>query len=235
MKKSDIDQLKKLIYFDKQTLRNLFVNEKEKSISENILRWIRTGELVLLKRGTYTTKYWMDYFRGDQNFRFFISNSLWYPSYISNSTALQYYGVLTEATYNYTAVTLKRGESYINKLGTFKYSSIKKELFTGYTTVPFINLDPTTKGNTILIATKAKALFDFIYYKSKSIHSYGKNTDLVEELRLNMFVFTEADLKEFYSYTKICKNVKLSKIINNIIKNAKSSNNTNTITTSKGI
>ena len=42
-------------------------------------------------------------------------------------------------------------------------------------------------------------------------------------------------INELNSYTKICRNVKLSIIINNIIRNAKSSNNTNIIATSKGI
>jgi predicted transcriptional regulator of viral defense system len=218
---NDLSKLNNLYCFNKQTLRNIFPDVNQVSLSKNISRWIKSGKIISLKRGLYMTKDMADEI-SSWNSEFgditIIANVLREPSYVSLAQALSHYGVLTEAVFVSTSVTLKRGETYVNRFGTFKYYNIKESLFTGYKTEEIFT------GNRIYFATKAKALFDFLYFRTELIHSYGKDIDLVEDLRLNMDMFADSDYEELLSYLKIEKNIKLGKIINNIITNAKSSN-----------
>jgi hypothetical protein len=68
-------------------------------------------------------------------------------------------------------------------------------------------------------ATKAKALFDYIYYRS---HMLDEEINIVEELRLRLDSFTKDDFKEMRSYANIISSKKLINIINNLEKNTDS-------------
>lgn len=55
MKKEKLNQLNKLIYFTKEHLRTLS-GDKESTLSTNISRWVKGGDLIRLKNGVYCTK-----------------------------------------------------------------------------------------------------------------------------------------------------------------------------------
>ena len=73
---------------------------------------------------------------------------------------------------------------------------------------------------TYYIATKEKALFDYIYFSIDTLPEDLENINLVEELRLNMKSFKKKELVELQRYAKISKNKKVIKIIENIVQNA---------------
>ena len=73
---------------------------------------------------------------------------------------------------------------------------------------------------TYYIATKEKALFDYIYFSIDTLPEDLENINLVEELRLNMKSFKKKEFTELQRYAKISKNKKVIKIIENIVKNA---------------
>ena len=60
------------------------------------------------------------------------------------------------------------------------------------------------------IATKAKALFDFIYFKKRFLKEV--NTKTVEGLRLNLDGFTDDDYIEFEKYLEIVRSPKMERI-----------------------
>lgn len=195
-----MNQLKKLrhlaelSYFDKNTLSQ-FVTCSARALYENINRWLKKGILIQLKKGMYVTNQYYLSAKDKGLYREFLANKLREPSYLSLEYVLQKYGVLTEAIYSYTSVTLKSKRIYHNKLGNFIYHNIKEDLFTGYT----IN---SRDGIEIKEASVAKALFDYLYYKLR--HANNISVELLMSLRLNLDLFSYKDFKELALYSERC-------------------------------
>lgn len=186
-------KLSSFSYFGKNTLSQ-YVEVSQNSLYSNIKRWLKKGILVQLKRGFYVTGDYLSKNAGSPGYYEFVSNKLYEPSYLSSEYVLQQYNMLSEAVFAFTAITLKTKRKYENQLGRFIYHNVKENLFTGYEIVkkgPF----------RIKMATRAKALFDYLYlkfYKTGSI-----DTETIKSLRLNLDDFSKKDLKEFSTYCEM--------------------------------
>lgn len=213
MKKSDLDKIEELIIFNKKTLLLLDSKITKGSFNYNISRWISAGSIIKLKRGVYISVKNYERYRLDPKFLIFIANTLSFPSYVTAEAVLQTNGILTESTFGITSFSLRAPVLYKNKVNTFKYNKIKESIYTGYLTDYFL-------GKKIYFATKAKALFDYLYLKTSLIPDALKGINLIEELRLNLDSFISDDFAEFTNYKLLVPGTKLSRIINNIIKNA---------------
>lgn len=185
-------KLENLSYFDKSVLQQ-FMELSDNSLYANIKRWLKQGLIIKLKNGLYVTEKYYGSRDNKENYVEFIANKLREPSYLSLEYVLQTYGMLTEAVYAITSITQKSKRGYANKLGRFSYRKIKDELFVGF--------DLLERGEfQVKIATKAKALFDYLYFKFRSVTRITKE-ELVS-LRLNFGDFSKKDLKEFDQYAK---------------------------------
>lgn len=213
MKKSDLLNLKSLIIFTKKEVSNLDNDISSASIDDNISRWINNGTLIQLKNGYYTHSDTHSEFKNDFKFSVFVANSLRYPSYVTADTILRYYDILSESTFGVISFTTKIPKEYKNKLNNFSFKKIKDEYFVGYYIDYFLD-------RKIYIATKAKALFDFLYIKSPTLPDNVSNLNLIEEFRLNLEIFTESDWKELKSYAGIRPESKISSLVINMIENA---------------
>jgi len=193
---NQVDKLKKLSnlsYFDKNTLSQL-VEVSNNSLYANIKRWIGAGRLLQLKKGLYVTEQFISKLSDKTAYAEFLANRLREPSYISMEYTLQKYGILTEAVYGITSITLKSKRTYTNKITVYSYSGISEKLFTGY--------EIRSKSNlSICEATKIKALFDFLYLKLFRISDIDRK--LIKELRLNLEEITKKDLSEFKQYCEL--------------------------------
>lgn len=197
-----VKNLNNLSYFDKNTLSQ-FIALSDNSLYANIKRWLKSGELISLKKGLYVTA---DYLKSQKNissYAEFIANKLREPSYLSLEYALQKYGILSDAVYGFTSVTLKSARLYKNHLGVFIYRNLKEELFDGY---EIRQVD----GCNIKMAGKAKALFDYFYYKLFRISDV--DGALVQSFRLNYAELSRADLNEFARYCYLAANKKMLKL-----------------------
>ena len=188
-----LKKLGNLSYFDKNTLSQI-IELSDNSLYTNIKRWIKSGRLVQLKNGMYVTDIFLSTLPDKTPYAEFIANKLREPSYLSTEYVLQKYGVLTEAVYGYTSVTLKSKIMYQNNLATFSYNNISKKLFTGY-------VIKTYGKFSIFEATKAKALFDYLYLKLFRVTNVTK--ELLESFRLNLDELTKPDFKELSRYCEI--------------------------------
>ncbi len=198
----NLDQLNSASYFTKNTLQQI-VSTSDNSLYANIKRWLKQDRIIHLKRGLYVTSDYYVRVLNKEAYREFIANKLKTPSYLSLEYVLQKYSLLSEGIYAYTSITLKKPNTYRNNLGFYTYSNIAKDMFTGY---KIIDKD----GFKIKEATKAKALFDFLYLrllKTKDI-----NKELLESFRFNLDEFSKTDQKEFDSYVKLSKLEKLKKV-----------------------
>ena len=158
-------------------------------------RYAKNHKIVRLKKGLYTTREYLERIekRGWlSSYTEFLANTLHQPSYLSLDYVLSQHELLTGLPFNFTSVSQNKTLSLSNHFGHFFYHKVKKELFTGFKAVK--------EGNwTLFKATKAKALFDYLYLRKN--HLLDKKA--VEELRLNLQNFKKNDRKEFQKYLKI--------------------------------
>lgn len=160
--------------------------------------------IIRLKKGLYASQKYVDQTKISNyypNYLEFIANQLSAPSYLSLDYVLAQHNILTEMPANFTSITVDKPGSYINALGKYFYHSIKPELFCGY-------LSTQDHDLTINKATKAKALFDYLYLRKNSLN----NRSAIEELRLNLNHLSPADWREFKKYCNISRLSKMKVI-----------------------
>jgi len=194
-----IASVENLPYF---TLDDLSSIEKNKNYLKILFsRYEKTGKLIRLKKGIYVTERYLLSNREMNKYHEFLANLLYQPSYLSLDYILCRHNLLTELPKNFTSATKNKTAHFSNKLGNFFYHKIKNELFCGF---DIIKEDVFN----IMRATKAKALFDFLYFRKNLL----TNENAIEELRLNLGEITEKDMEELKSYIKLEKSKKMNEI-----------------------
>ncbi|MDD5454663.1 MAG: hypothetical protein PHW62_04100 [Candidatus Ratteibacteria bacterium] len=197
--------LENLPYF---TLADLSSIEKNKHYLKILFsRYEKSGKLIRLKKGVYVTERYLLGHNGINHYHEFLANILYQPSYLSLDYILYQHNLLTELPKNFTSVAKNKTARFANKLGNFFYHKIKDDLFRGF--------DILKEGDfTIMKATKAKALFDFLYLRK----NFLTNEKAIEELRLNLGEITRKDLKEFKEYLKLENSKKMKEIFATLYK-----------------
>lgn len=158
-------------------------------------RYSKGGKVIRLKKGFYVEKSYLDNVKANSkltDYLEFVASTLVTPSYLSLDYVLYKYGALTEIPKNYTCIALERAVRITNSFGNFFYHKIAKRLFTGYE-------NKEENGCVVAIASFAKALFDYLYFRKQGI----KDLSAFAELRLNLENFTLKDLEEFSYYIKL--------------------------------
>lgn len=186
----NLKQLNNLSYFDIEAISQV-TGVSDNNLYKNTNRWVKQSLLIQLKRGLYVTTTYYNNLSNTNSYLEFISNKLRYPSYLSLEYVLTKYQILSESVFTYTSITQKTTRAYNNNLGNFTYRNISNSLFTGYTL-------ETKEGFKIAIASKSKALFDYLYLKLYRNNNISK--ELLNSFRLNLEEFTENDIEEFKSY-----------------------------------
>lgn len=193
------------------TIQDLSSIEQNKTYLKILLgRYVKTGKLIRLKRGLYTTRAYVDGMEKTQRleaYKMILANLLYEPSYVSLEYMLFEYNLLTELPVQFTSISLRKTKRLQNVFGQFVYHSIKDELFYGFT-------KKMIGGFSVWQATKAKALFDFIYLRQHVLFAKGAIT----ALRINTDLLTQQDKKEFVSFIKHSNSQRLHSISTHLIK-----------------
>jgi len=191
---------------DHATLSSILLNNGYTGINDKINKLKRKGYIETLKRGLYLHK---SPFVKNPISKEIIANTMLSPSYISFDYALYYYGLIPESVFDVTSATTKRSKSFKTDNGTFSFRHVKKELF-------FIGLSiESTKNGNFLIATKAKALCDKVYY-TKDVQITSKKSMisfLVDDLRIDVDELEDCDMSIFIKYFEISKSKKIKFLI----------------------
>ncbi len=195
-----LQNLRSLSYFNTVTLGQI-IGVSDNSLSANIKRWLNSGHIMQIKKGMYVTQDYVNGLPQKEPYVEFLANQIKHPSYLSMEYVLQKYNMLTDAIYAITSVSLKSKRAYRNKMGTFVYRNLTERLFTGFHIVRRAGFD-------IYEATKAKALFDYLYLHLYRVQKIGRE-DLMT-LRLNLEEWSPTDQKEF-SY--FCKQTNIRKYL----------------------
>lgn len=181
------------------TTQNLVATAERFGVSKNTLNsYIKTAvtkkELVVLKRGVYVTSDCFARQRSKQDYIFYIASKLLKPSYVSRESALQYYGLLTEANNTViTSVSTNTTRMFKNKLGIFDFRTVKGSLFTGYNNVK--------REFDFYIAEPHKAIFDYLYFHipRKDFKEKDKVLYYLEEFRIDYEDVTPSELKKLFT------------------------------------
>ncbi len=164
----------------------------------------KKGDFLRLKRGFYTSKKFIGEAKNKgrySDFLEFLANKIYFPSYLSLDYTLYQHNLLTEAPVNFTSITKNKTAVFSNKLGNFIYHKVKDNLFCGFNTIK--------NGDFIIYkATKAKALFDFLYLRKDLISD--KNS--IKELRLNLDEISPKEKKELEKYIRLEGSKKMKEI-----------------------
>lgn len=170
-----------------------------------LYRYEKSGRLIRLKKGIYTTDVYVEKMknRGEiEIFTDFLANFLYSPSYLSLETILYRHNILTEIPVNFSSVAKNKTAIFTNKLGIFLYHKIKPSLFCGF--------ELFKEGDfSFMKATKAKALFDFLYFRKDIL----PNKEAIKELRLNVEVLNRADISELKRYVVLEGSKKMKEIL----------------------
>lgn len=199
----------KLLIFDK---KSLFLLEKDSNnLNENLKYWLKNESLIALKKGVYLLKDRYDKESDKDAYLEYIANQLLRPSYLSLEYVLAKYQLLSENARALSSISIKSSREFSNKLGTWRYYSLPSQLFIGYQIKYF-------KGQPIVEASKAKALFDFLYLRFRRGPYLGVKR--LENLRLNWENMNDSDWLELDSYLKLLSSKRWQELRKNIKKYA---------------
>lgn len=202
--KKIISLVKSLPYFSFDNL--IGIENNRVYLKVLFYRYKKAGKMIGLKKGVYVLREYIDKIEKNgaiDDYPEFVANILYVPSYLSLDYVLYEHNILTEIPANITSVSKNKTTNFTNEFGNFIYHKIKSDLYTGFTIFK--------KGDfTVSKATKAKALFDFLYFRKNLI--VDKKSFLA--LRLNLENLNKKDLVELEKYVKIEKSKKMLEILN---------------------
>lgn len=187
-------ELNNKICLSKKDLKSVY-NGSSINLKSEIQRALKNRGLLSLQNGLYVeTSRYLDE-PEKLKFHEFLASNMCCTSYISLEYALQKYQMLLFEGQPITSITMKNKRSISNFAGTYKYQKIKQSLYFGFKEMNF-------KDHKYYFATKAKALFDYLYLKPDLPVRNLKNLkkQLLEELNIQWLNFSEIDFKEFDEY-----------------------------------
>lgn len=139
--------------FDMNVLSSIF--PKNKHINDKARMLEKSGSIIRLKKGLYVAS---PEETSKPLSRELIANHLYGPSYVSQETALRYYGLIPERVYLVKSVTTKHSRNFENTTGAYNYQNCKDEYF------PIGIKIEENNGINFLIASPEKALCDLINF-----------------------------------------------------------------------
>ena len=155
MKLQELNNIKK-IYFGYEEIARVFGISPD-SAKVTASRYVRQGLLLRVKRNLYVRREVWNAATIEEKFS--LANLAQVPSYISLTTAFEYYEITTQMLRNfYESVAIKRTKE-INLNGSlFRYTKLTSDLYFGF-----------IKEKGVFIAVPEKALLDAFY-----LMSYGR-------------------------------------------------------------
>lgn len=178
---------KQIDLFTYQNFRQLFPSISQSGLSAAIGRLIKTKTISRIEKSKFQFL-----LSSSPSHEYKLANFIYQPSYISLETALSFYGIIDQFTYQITSITIKKAivKTYLQK--EYSYAHLESKLFTDY-----------ILQDGYLIATPHKALFDYCYLALKGFRSRN-NLDLIN--------LNTTKKQQFASY--ISQNYQLPNLLN---------------------
>lgn len=152
---------------------------------------VRNGELIRLRNGFYLIAEKIRL--GSETIIPYeqVANLLYGPSYVSLEWAMSFYGMIPERVHTVTSMTLGRTKEYHTPIGDFAYYPLNAASYS-------IGIEKKKSSSSIggfLMASREKALADFICRSCKGLSQEQLKMELLESKRLNLEIVHELDKK----------------------------------------
>ena len=186
---TDLKKLTNFEEFDYNFIIHALRKYKNPRIKINDL--LKKGEIIRVKKGLYVFGPELSQKPYSKEV---LANLIYGPSYISLIYALSYYGLIPERVETVTSITNKKNKNFDTPIGKFSYRYINPSLFSYGITLTKID-----QIRTVLMATKEKALCDYLYYSNKFNDNNHLKKYILDDLRIE-----KKALKKF-NLTKVKK------------------------------
>lgn len=176
---------------------------------DRIERMVNNGELIRLKHGIYLiadqirqgTEIVIPYEQ--------VANFLYGPSYVSLEWALSFYGMIPERVHTVTCMTLGKKKEYRTPIGDFSYLPLNPSRYA----IGIEQKKSSCSPGGFLMASREKALVDWVFTTCKRIDRNLLRTELLESKRLDVEALRSLNKELLYEIAFVYR----SKIINNLI------------------
>ncbi len=125
-----------------------------KQPKDKLSKLIKANKLIRVKKGIYV--FGKEYQQRPYSLEV-LANLIYGPSYVSFEYALSYYNLIPEKVVRITSACSKKIKNFSTPVGDFIYYYIAPKKFPSG-----IKLESVDKNTNFLIATKEKALFDYL-------------------------------------------------------------------------
>lgn len=179
---------KDLVLFTYQDLHQLFPSITKSGLSAAIKRLIKSKTITRIEKARFQFLLPIQPVHEYQ-----LANFIYQPSYVSLETALSFYGIIDQFTYQITSITTNKAtvKQYLKK--EYSYAHLEPKYFTDY-----------SLQDGYLIATANKALFDFFYLSYRGFRS---------RQNLGLINLNKTQKHQFFSYVTNYHLPNLSKFI----------------------
>ena len=179
-------------------------NVNDRQVRLQLSRWVKSGQLVQLRRGLYALAVpW----RKVEPHPFLVANRQHPGSYVSLQSALAWHGAIPEQVHIMTSVGPGRPETTTTALGTFKNQHISDALCFGFTRIE------VAPRQSAFVATPEKALLDLVHLTPR-----GDSIGFLRELRLqNLSVFQNTVLDKMARRSGKPKLMRASAMISSLL------------------
>lgn len=140
-------------YWFDDTSVTLLSGQDRRILHSELSRWKKAGKVLQLRQGLYTLA---EPYRKVPLHAPALARVMYAPSYLSESWALSWYGIIPEQTVTLTSISTRSTRRFENSLGTFVYRTVKLPMFFGFR-------EELIQGLPVLLATPEKAIVDFWY------------------------------------------------------------------------
>ena len=169
MKIAELNEIKKFYFGYEDIARSLGIGAASARVTAS--RYVRQGLLLRMKKNMYVLREVWNAAGREQKFQ--LANMGQVPSYISLTTALDYYEITTQVQRDFfESVAVKRSKEINLDGSVFRYAKVTGALYCGF-----------KKENNFFIATPEKALLDAIYLMSYG--RYGLDISALDATRLD--------------------------------------------------
>ena len=172
--------------FDTTVVRNLFPARSEGARKVLVYRAHDSGEILSLKRGLYILR--PEYRKSDPH-PYTLAAMLHSPSHISLESALAHHGLIPEAVYQVSSVTLARSRSFETPLGIFTFKRVSAR-----NPRAGVEVVKVSSNAWAFIATAVRAIADTVYLRKHISWQRDGLSFLSESLRIEEEDLVQLDL-----------------------------------------
>ena len=162
--------------FDETVVSNLFPDSSDGARALMVHRASQAGEILRLKPGLFVLG---PAYRKSEPHPFVVAAALHAPSHISLESALAHHGLIPEAVYQVSSVTVGRSREFITPLGVFSFRRVPAE-------APRAGVEAVAVARNVwaFIASPLRAITDAVYLNKEITWQRDGLHYLTESLRI---------------------------------------------------